>query len=230
MRERLQVGFKRSKRGRKLPNFARHVVVRGLRIEREARDRTWLREQHYLRAADAEKLSANRFGFVGSKKRNEASHERGVDSERLLFIRLLRVVLRLDRLGYARRTERCDGIDGDAAARHVVRDDAREAEERSFAARIRRLSEITVEARGRDDVHDAAPTIALAAAAGFSLLAHERSRRANRLERGGQIVFEDVFEVFELGFESKRVADDRGIVDEDVDSAERARGQLDGMP
>ena len=112
-----------------------------------------------------------------------------------------------------------------------------------LGAAIARLAVISVKPGGRPDVDDAAPGVLFAAragrptnlgarggfssASGFGLVAHDRRRGADQIERCGQIGADDGIPIAGLAFEHQRVAQDGSVVDHDVEAAEFLDREID---
>ena len=60
------------------------------------------------------------------------------------------------------------------------------------------------------------------------MLAHRRRRRRDRVEGAREVGADDRFPIERIGFEHEGVAQDSGVVDQDVDAAELRDGEIDG--
>ena len=199
-------------------------------LDIELGDRPRLAEQEDLAAAHAQQLTGDVLGGGRAERRHEVGDVVRADLERALLVGLLRLVGRLDDVGDAGPRERRHRVGGDLRAGEIHRGDACQAKQAGLGAGIGGLAEVAVEARRRDDVDDAAPVVAvLAAAARLALVAHDGSRGVDQVEGRREVVADHRVPVGGIGAEHEGVAQDRRVVHHDVDAAEVLHRQLDEL-
>ena len=220
-RKRVEIGFERGEmRGELAIDERGEVVERRIGRGRGARKRARLREHERFTPAYAEYLSRDVLRAGRAEVRREAADRCGRDGERGGFIDRLRRRCGHDRFGHAGSRKWGDHVRGDAAARHIERGNAHQAEETGLRAGVGALTVVPVERGRRADRNDAAPAVRLAAACLLRVFAQHRRRRAQQVERRRQVGRNHGFEVGAIAFEEKRVAQDRRVVDDDVEAAE----------
>ena len=126
-------------------------------------------------------------------------------------------VLGEDGLGHPRAGDRGDGVDVDAALATLDREGVGQAVEAELGHRVVGLAEVAVDPGGGGRVDD--PAVAL--------LAHHRPRRVGDPERAEHVHLVDEVPVGLGHLGEGDVAEDAGVVDDDVDPAEGVDGGLD---
>src|SRR2546422_933553 len=123
-------------------------------------------------------------------------------------------------IGDPRRGKRGDRIAADARAREVMRYGPREAHQPRLCRRVRPLPEVAVETGSGHDVHDGAR-----GAAGLRLLAHHRAGGSEQPIGAGEVGPQHRVPGRRISLEDEGIANDRGVVDHDVDAAEALLGE-----
>ncbi len=179
--------------------------------------RARLAEQEHLVVAHAENLPGDAVGAI----RGEIDHERR-DLLRRHLLEALDAALFLlglgrDRIDHARPGERRDAVRAHLEALHVERDRARQPDDAELRRHVVGLAEIADQRRGRGHVHEGAGI----------LLAEMRGAGAAHVEGAVEMDVEHVLPVRVAHPVEDRVAQDAGIVDQDVDAAEGVERGLD---
>ena len=143
--------------------------------------------------------------------RDQRRHELGL--ERVEQLR------RQHGLGHARAGDRRDRVDEDVALLALERERLREAVEAELGHRVVRLAEVAVDAGGRRGHDDAA----------VAGVAHVRPRGVGDAERAEHVDLVDEVPVGLRHLRERDVAEDAGVVDDDVDLAERVDRGLDDL-
>ena len=122
-----------------------------------------------------------------------------------------------DVLGHARQRERCDGIGLDVVLGALDGEHVREPDEPHLGGAVVGLSEVAEDAGSRRCRHDAA----------VALFAHQLPRRLRHVERAAKVDGDDRVEQVGVHVVERLVTQDAGVVDDDVDLAERIDCTLD---
>ena len=119
-------------------------------------------------------------------------------------------------LGHAGEADRGDGVDLDVELAALDREDAREADEAHLRSAVVGLAEVAEDARVRARVDDAAE----------ALVAHDHPGRHGHVERTHEVGRDHGLEELRSHVVERLVAQDAGVVDDDVDGAEGVEGGL----
>ena len=119
--------------------------------------------------------------------------------------------------GHPRRRRRRQAVDADVVLRALDRERLHQADERHLGGAVVRLAEVAVQARRRCRHDDAAVV----------LRSHRLPDRLGAVHRAHQVDVDDEPEVVELHLGEALVAQDAGVVDEDVDPAPLGQRRVD---
>ena len=120
-------------------------------------------------------------------------------------------------LGHTRSRHRGDGVGLDVVLGPLLGQDPGEADQAHLGGAVVGLAEVAQNAGVRGGVED--PAVAL--------LAHLDPRRAGHVERPPQVDVDDGVEQLRRHVVERLVAQDAGVVDDDVDPSEGVDGRLD---
>ncbi len=170
-------------------------------------------------APDVEHLAGDRLRLVRAERDDDGGDVRRVERVEALLRRA-----HLERLlGHARARVRREAVDGDAVALELLRDDDREAGDARLRGAVVRLADVAEDARrarGADD----APAHVLAR---LRLLAPVRGGVLRRREVALEVDGDDGVPLLLGHVHEHPVAEDPGVVDEDVEAAELVDRLLD---
>src|SRR6185312_3558246 len=145
--------------------------------------------------------------------------ELGDERRDVLGLERVEQLLGQDRLGHARAGDRRDRVDYDVALATLGRERLREAVDAELGHRVVGLAEVAVDAGGARRVDDAA----------VALVAHQVPRCGGDLVRAEDVDLVDEVPVGLRHLLERDIAEDAGVVDEDVDPTPRVDRGLDDL-
>ena len=173
------------------------------------------RERVHGAAPDVEHLAGDRLRLVGAERDDD-----GGDVRRVERVEALLRCAHLERLlGHARARVRREAVDGDAVALELLRDDDREAGDARLRGAVVRLADVAEDARRARGADDASAHLL----AGLRLLAPVRGGVLRRREVPFEVDGDDGVPLRLGHVHEHPVAEDPGVVDEDVEAAEVGR-------
>ena len=162
-------------------------------------------------------------GDVGGLGAGQPADDRGDVGRRHLLLGLLVGLTHAQALGHAGQGGGGDGVDGDAVAAELHGRDDREAGDAGLGRAVVGLAHVAVDARRRRRVDDAG----VVGLAGLGALPPVRGGVPARREGALQVDLDDGVPLRLAHVGEHAVAEDPGVVDEDVETAEGVHGGLD---